>query len=622
DDNRYLIDNLIPIFLLLENKVVDDAIHSELLKIFNLINSTQFYTSDKGFLEYNKTTSTTKYYTEGNLYAILALFLIHRYDSKLVEPTKSIIYNLANNTLNTLVKNMWDKTYLGFYYSAESGWIKSGPANTHKYLDTNALGIIALLDAWTKNDMVANSVYIKNATSLYDRMSRPSGSDGLWNVSVKAYENYRLNTWGSSSNTESKKIDLESNALMMLACLKLFEATGNFTYYNRSITLFEMLRDKFYSSSINAHRTSIGIGSNSNVKLYPNLVLCDAYLKAKEIYRSTILTADFNVSGKTDFIMNQEQINLTCSYAFEKNIDKLTGGSGGSYGSTKISYNTIIGASINYIFKYPNGSNFEYIQNTFENNESTLIYPVNNSLPMKDGYKIVIFANWTYFGFANTSEYFNVKSGLKFQRVLGLEDSVYQSQTKNVTIIVKNEYNYNLTMNVTLYGSGIDGVLTKTNITFINNANTSVSFNTTIKNSATTGSSTIYFTFVNGTILYLNYGYIIYILNALSYSNLMYSKKIVPGNYIKVFIELNNFLSNESQELNLIFSGTHNYLINQSITLQKKERSLMSVSILTLPAIYETAIQIDMIISKGNIEFYKEELVISIVSKLEIKSVS
>ncbi|GAJ19400.1 unnamed protein product, partial [marine sediment metagenome] len=36
-------------------------------------------------------------------------------------------------------------------------------------------------------------------------------------------------TWG----VENYEIDLEANAVMMSACLKLFEYTGNITYYDR-----------------------------------------------------------------------------------------------------------------------------------------------------------------------------------------------------------------------------------------------------------------------------------------------------------------------------------------------------------------------------------------------------
>ena len=623
DNRRNLVDNLMSIFLLLGNQLSSPAINSEIYKTFNLINSTHFYNkNDQGFLEYNDTSSGTIYYTKSNFYAILAMFLIHEY-STLDGTTKLKIYNLANNIMNVLVNKMWDKSNLGFYYSAESDWGKPGEANQYKYLDTNALGIIALVDTWIKNGMVANSVYLKNATALYNQMSKPSlrgGESGLWNISKQAYENYRLTNWGPKTNLDSMKIDLESNALMMLACLKLFEATGNFTYYNRSITIFETLRNEFYLSSINAHRTSIGAVNDSDVKLYPNLVLCDAYLKAKEIYKNTTLTAYFNISNKVNFIMNQEFINLTCIYAFEKQISYFKPGD--KYYQNKIRCDNITKASINYIFKYPNGTNIVEIQNTFKTNKTTLIYPINNSLPIENGYKIVIYANWTYFGFANTSEYFNVISGLRVQDIIGLGDDVYQGQTKNITINVYSYYNYSLTLNVTLNGAGIEPEF-KENVIFKNNNKTSVCFNITIKNSATPDDfSKIYFTFENGTVLYLEYECSIYILNALSYSNLMYNKKVVPGKDVKVFLELINFLSNETQELNLIFSGTYISLINQSITLQEKERRIMSISVFTLPVISESSIQVDMTISKENKIFYEEELIVSIVSKLEIKNIN
>ena len=78
---------------------------------------------------------------------------------------------------------------------------------------------------------------------------------------------------------------------------------------------------------------------------------------------------------------------------------------------------------------------------------------------------------------------------------------MYQGQTKNITIVVQSDYNYTLTLNVTLYGPGIEEVPKRENILFKNNNKTSISFNITIKSAATLGKSKIYFTFRNGTVL-------------------------------------------------------------------------------------------------------------------------
>ena len=124
--------------------------------------------------------------------------------------------------MQTLIDNVWDNTNLGFYYRADSDWDTTFGLQTNKYLDVQALGIIALLDSWIMTGMHPNSGYYKNATLLYDRLNLDSTilDGGLWNTNYNAYEYAHNYQWDPLSPPETKIIDLEANALMMLACLK------------------------------------------------------------------------------------------------------------------------------------------------------------------------------------------------------------------------------------------------------------------------------------------------------------------------------------------------------------------------------------------------------------------
>ncbi|MHA1467487.1 MAG: hypothetical protein ACTSP6_05345, partial [Promethearchaeota archaeon] len=130
DDDRYLIDNLMPIFLLIEN--IGDQINSinidsiypkdSIDEIFTLINSSQFWDDDnEGF--YNTNSSTDKY-TESNLYSVLALLEIHRIYEQLGLniDIKNRAYELANITMNKLVDKLWDNDYGGFEYYRLDNW--------------------------------------------------------------------------------------------------------------------------------------------------------------------------------------------------------------------------------------------------------------------------------------------------------------------------------------------------------------------------------------------------------------------------------------------------------------------------------------------------------------------
>ncbi|GAI39220.1 unnamed protein product, partial [marine sediment metagenome] len=103
---------------------------------------------------------------------------------------------------------------------------------------------------------------------------------------------------------------------MLEACLKLFELTGNITYYDRAVEIFELFENNFYDSVNKAYDFSL---TNSTKNLNSNLNLRRAYLKASEIYSSTLLKSKFNLTETVpDYLINQDVMNLTSTYSFNK----------------------------------------------------------------------------------------------------------------------------------------------------------------------------------------------------------------------------------------------------------------------------------------------------------------
>ena len=91
-----------------------------------------------------------------------------------------------------------------------------------------------------------------------------------------------------------------------------------------------------------------------------------------------------------------------------------------------------------------------------------------------------------------------------------------------------------------------------------------------------------------------------------------------------MFIELINFLPNESQELNLTFSSSS--LISggpptDKITLTENQRITKYYELFTTIDIKVNSITIDMSISKGNAVYHSEQLTVKIVHSLEIISI-
>ncbi|MFX1393962.1 MAG: hypothetical protein ACFFAH_10345 [Promethearchaeota archaeon] len=638
DGDRYLVDNLMPIFLLIEN--IGDQIgtgtidingntpENSIIDMFILINSSEFWDStNEGFYETNSSIAADKD-VESNLYAVLANLMIYKYGSYIndgdvsywaKEKAKKTMWKLANQT--------WDSTNEGFYYKSNDDWTPYVLPSTknYKYLSVNAMGILALLEYWLMTGMKSNSIYYNMSIDLFNRLNRDSNTanGGLWNTNYKAYENYNAEDWDPLvGETDDETIDLDANALMMLACLKLFEVSGNFTYYERANTLFESLRKYFYNTNINAHKISHGESANLNILLHSNLRLCEAYLKAFEIYNSTTLETVFSHTEHPDYIMNKDNLNLTSNFKFEKNLVYFESD---ERQEKTITYDNIIGANITYIFRYPNDTIIEIINDFFKKNITSIQYEINSSLPFGDGYEINLYANWTYFGFAFTSKEFNVKSGLSIDWDQStLKENYYQGEQANFSIAVHSDYNNNVTLNVSLIGNEIIvHTPLPVNTTFINNTFTFIEFNFTIRDDTPTENITITFLFEGNSTLYLKESRIIEIKNALTYSNLIYSKKVVPGNNVKVFLDLINQSPNVTQTFNLIFSGKYIRTINDSITLSENEIRKVSYLIATESIIKTSSIEIEMSISIGMTPLKPdpEILVIEIIPVLEIISI-
>jgi hypothetical protein len=422
-------------------------------------------------------------------------------------------------------------------------------------------------------------------------------------------------------------MDLEANVIMLRACLKLFEVSGNISYYNRAFDLYNSLENLLYNSSINAFETSRNFtGNNTNINFHANLRLSEAYLEAFDLYNRTKLVTTFS-PAKSDYIFNQDIINLTTTYKFEKEIMYTKPTSDKNI----TTYDNITGGIITYIFRYPNETIIKggffgngEIQQNIITNYSRLIMRLNDSLPIANGYTINIRANSSNFAVAFTTKTFNIISGLVNQTIDGLDEleNIYQGQTVNITMPVLSKYNYNITLNVSVLANGIENY-TQPFIKFENKTEpTKVEFNITAKTDAVPGIKVLHFIFGNGSIIYLEVLVDIEILNALTYSNLLYSRKVVEGNNIQISMQLINYLPNNTQDLNLTFTG--NYIQSKIIqeSLDENEIKTISTNVLVLSGINEETIEIEMKILKGNTTLQNELFIVEIVPKFEIISIS
>lgn len=624
NDVRYLLDNLLPIFLLIENieEDIDDILiggkhpTDSIEEMFYLINSTEFW--DETYDGFDNSNSTNYKYSESNFYAILANLLVHRtYDQLgLNDAIKDRAYDLANKTMYSMINNMWEGT--AFYHDANRVWDTSTEGQRYFHLKTNALGILALLEFWVGSGMESTSPFFSLATQLYNNLN-----NNIWNDIDKLYYNITQPNW----NIWDFDYDLSANALMLEACIRFFQLTGNITYYNRAIELFNSFENNLYDEINNAYDFSLADHSknlNSNLKLFA------AYLDASDTYGSTVLEAKYNLTSVIpNYVFNQDIMNITSVYSFV-NTGTYYNLTTESYLPFTIRYN-ITNVDINYLFKYPNGTflyQFEY-QIISPDDSHTLIHAIEEALPIGDGYNIYIWANTTYFSLGDTIKRFNVVSGLTDEPIEGLVSLLYQGPILNITLPINYTRKDNLTLMASLTGKGIVN-FTAQEVNFTENyqergAIIYIQFNLTARPGAVPGPSEIDFKIYQGNLIYLEVKKSIEIGYSFDYEHLIYQSKVVRGENINVYLDLINFLPNATQSLNVSFSGITKPSIEtfiQEETLYEKEIRSVSYSLQTLNNIVNDTIRIEMNIIQNTTIYYTDILSIEIIPKFIIKSVS
>jgi hypothetical protein len=617
DDNRYLIDNLMPIFLLIDNigtEINSFSINSiypkdSIEEVFYLINSSQFWDDTyEGFFDHN---STTNKYAESNMYATLAALEIRRiYDELNLDITiKNRAYELANITIDKLLNELWDNTDGGFEYYGLNDW-SSEPGSTYKYLQTNALGIITLLEYWIDSGMQNDSTYIKNATLLFNKM------EALWDSGFNAYEQFRDSSWIGIPIVNATYINLEANSMMMSACLKLFEYTGNLTYYDRAWQLYNTFESSFYDSSVNSYKKSIDPVDNDK-DFHANLKLCEAYLEAYNIYNDTRLNSFYNVTNEIpDFIFNQDTLNITSVYSYIK-TDNFYNTSTKNYEPFTVEYK-IDDASISYIFKNPEQEIMNTITQPITDTSTTLLYNITDALEIGSGYYLQIFANSTNFGSSHILKQFNVISGLINSSIQGLPQILYQGPVVNVTIPINNTRSKDVNLTVSIEGADIVSEIQ--NITFITNVLTNVSFNLTTTLGAAIGPNTISFKFKEGNITYLEIIKVIDIGHSFDYSSFIYENSVVNGESASVSMILTNFLPNSTQTFNISYYQDDTVIHKEEIFLLEKEIKT-AYFILNYSETETHNINVTMKISKNETIFYTRQFNVEIMPKYEILSI-
>jgi hypothetical protein len=240
--------------------------------------------------------------------------------------------------------------------------------------------------------------------------------------------------------------------------------------------LFNTFESSFYDESVGAYNYSISTPSDpvdGNKNFYVNLKLCESFINAIEIYEQSTLTSEFNETlSIPNFKFNLDKLTLTSNFSFLS--DSADAG--------------IENANITYIVRYPNETIIDIMEySTNENGTHLFNYNITDSLPIGNGYSVIIYARSDYFKMKSLTKNFNVISGLEL--ISGLEDvdSLYQGQTTNLTLVINNTRNEFINLSMIIEGEEI--ISNPVQVAFTPLNTTTIKTNFSIRTDQTTSSN-------------------------------------------------------------------------------------------------------------------------------------
>jgi len=200
---------------------------------------------------------------------------------------KNTTYIQANETLHSLLANLWDTTWKGFN--------DTNGLNGKKKTYDNMLMLNILLDYYSFNQIAS---YLNYAEAIFTFVY-----NYLWDNQSKLFLSY----CDPDGSNPSPQINSTDNAIALIALLKLYAATSNQTYLQIANSTYYALNSNFYDSTYGGYFRSNNSGDTEKYA-YDNLLLCK-YLS--EINQIGFLSSDIQNDA---FIKAETTLNLLLSH--------------------------------------------------------------------------------------------------------------------------------------------------------------------------------------------------------------------------------------------------------------------------------------------------------------------
>ncbi len=395
------------------------------------------------FQVYNHSNIDDSKFAKDQFIAAIAGFLIHRANQGNLQD--QINQNDAFTDADATMKYMIESPFFyldAFEYRRDSDLTVGGVLDEFKFLDTNAYAIWALsewyleLGAPEKGDQKYVDSII-NAEKVFLTLN-----DTLWNETYSLF----MRATALDGTPFDDTITLKDNSIMLSAMQKLFEVTGNFTYYKVCMDMFNGIQKHFkdpdygtYYTSINATETNKNRNLNTHSYLFRSLNTLSSL--SERIDTNMTLNA-------TEFIKKEAtSVNITAEYFFDLyNYYEQP--------IAEINFSVPIeNADFFFSVRFPNGTlAYNVTQPGDLNGTASIEFPFLDDYPLGE-YTVDMYANYTGILTSFNKISFSLIPGFSVQEYSLESESIRAGSSTSLNLSINNTRMDNLTVSINLNGT-------------------------------------------------------------------------------------------------------------------------------------------------------------------------
>ena len=574
---------------------------NEFWPIFNNL----FWDSNAGLYNYSNIDGSK--YVSDNLLTAISLFNILKYSD--FNSLPSLLSEVKSRAVEVM-----EEINSSFYISAENyPGFKESSNDSDKYLLTNALGIIALLEWNIVQGFSKNSKQVQQAIKIYNFLK-----SRLYNSTYNMY-NFKSDMAGVGSFDFNLK--LKENSWMLKATTELFKATGNITYYKDALDLFYGIEQTLYDPSKKGYFDVFGPNGSDIKSLDGYCMFQTSLYDLKHLYDSAKINIHSNQSSylylNTTAFNVTINVNYSMQYSYSSGEDPVEVNSSWNYEVP------IENVSLKLILRYENNSIVDIIDEISTNSYGnyTFIYDITK-LPMGK-YYLTVLANKTGYCLEYETKILEYTSGLIIIEYIKNFEVLYQGENRILNVSIGSIRTDNITCNLSLRGVEFEDAFLE-NILVQNYTLTYALINLTVKDTATTGIKNITLSLYNNSILLYNKTFEIEVSFGVEVESVSYSPYIIDNNPITIKITLFNHRETLTEHfLEIATSGDFFIYSTQNLSaINPLERKVYSITLIPKNDIVFGAAKFNINLSKYGETIYNKNYTINFVPSLIINKIS